>query len=201
MAQAHATEETAHEQGDDEHNVAQRWCDARVVLNQNGRNTVEHGGLGAAVEENAQEHHQNVGVGQRLEAVAQRGGLGVLFLGVVGHEKDHQNQCDEQHGGEDGEEDAESHIDSFRGTLRREGEPAVLHQRGADEHQDERGGQRADGLQRLGEGEHAGVFALGRHITDERVAGHLQDGGSGAHQQHRQQNDGEVERQDGQDGA
>ncbi len=89
MAQTYTAEETAHKESDDEHNVAQRRCDARVVLNQNGRNTVEHGGLGAAVEENAQEHHQNVGVSQRFEAVAQRGGLGLLFFGVVGHEKDH----------------------------------------------------------------------------------------------------------------
>ena len=53
MAQANAAEETAHEQGDDEHDVAQCRRDARIVFNQNGRDAVEHGRLGTAVEENA----------------------------------------------------------------------------------------------------------------------------------------------------
>ena len=53
MAQAYAAEETAHEQGNDEHDVAQCRRDARVVFNQNGGDAVEHGSFGAAVEEDA----------------------------------------------------------------------------------------------------------------------------------------------------
>ena len=195
LLQDDTAEETAHEEGDNQHDVAHRRGHARVLA-QNRGDAVEHRGLRAAVEEDGKEHHQDERVTERANAVAQRGRLLIGLADILGYEHHDHHERDEQHHRENREEDAEAHIDGLA-TLGGEREPAVLHQRGADEHENQRCGERADGLQRLREGEHAGVLALVRDIADQRVAGDLQDRGARAHQQHRQQDNREVEGEDG----
>ncbi len=196
LLQDDTAEETAHKQGDNQHDVAHGRGHARVLA-QNRGDAVEHGSLRAAVEEDGQEHHHDERVSQSTDTVAHRGRLLVRLADVAWHEHDNHDQRDEQHHREYREEDAEAHVDGLA-ALRGEREPAVLHQRGADEYENQRRGERADGLQRLREGEHAGVLTLVRDIADQRVAGDLQNRGTRAHQQHRQQDDREVEGEDGQ---